>query len=194
MKQTFLKAIVLLALARPAWAQPLGAGIKAGAPLTDAFRNRNIQTLLPFNLIAANSSNYIWGPYVELRLPARMSVEIDALYRKHSFNVLSSNANSIFDSTSWEFPVVLKHRLASGLIHPYFEGGLSFSRLSDIKSFSFNHLSNYGLVVGGGVEFNFLLLKVSPEVRYTGYAFRSLDTATTQSVRNQLAVLVGFGF
>ena len=48
--------------------------------------------------------------------------------------------------------------------------------------------------MGGGLEFNLFLIKVSPEIRYTGWAFRNFDGSQVQSKRNQLAVLVGFGF
>ena len=79
-------------------------------------------------------------------------------------------------------------------MRPYIDAGVSFSRLSDINLSSLNHRSNYGIVVGGGLEFNLFLIKVSPEVRYTGWALRDFDGSQVQSKRNQLAVLVGFGF
>ena len=88
---------------------------------------------------------------------------------------------------------MLKHRLLGGPIRPYFEGGLSFSRLSDIRNFAVQHRSNNGLVVGGGVELRFLPLKISPEVRYNGWVFRNFD-GILQTNRNQLSVLVGIGF
>jgi len=167
-------------------AQPLGAGFKVGVPATDAFK------VLPVpspSIFTGDSPRYTIGPYVELRLPAGMAVEVDALYRSYGFRTdgLGASANS------WEFPVLVKHRFPVPFVKPYFDAGLSFSRLSDIKFSSLNHRSNYGIVVGGGVEFNLLLIKVSPEVRYTGWAFRNFD-GQVQSKRNQLAVLVGFGF
>jgi hypothetical protein len=187
--KTFLFSFVLFGAV--AGAQPLGAGFKIGVPLTDVYHfNKDIQTLGSFATFQANSPRYTFGPYLELRLPARMSIEIDALYRKHEF-LTAIGASS---TSSWEFPVVLKHKLSSGLIRPYFEGGLAFSRLSQLKSVSFNHLSNYGVVAGGGVEINALVLKISPEVRYTGWGFRNVDTAPVETRRNQFAFLVGFGF
>jgi hypothetical protein len=71
---------------------------------------------------------------------------------------------------------------------------LSFSRLSDIDLTSLNHRTNYGVVAGAGVEFNLFLVKVSPEIRYNGWAFRNFDGSQLQSNRNQLTVLFGFGF
>ena len=119
-----------------------------------------------------------------------MAVEVDALYRSYDFRTAGVGASG----SSWEFPVLIKHRFFAGPVRPYFDAGLSFSRLSDIKLSSLNHRSNYGIVVGGGLEFNLFLMKVSPEVRYTGWAFRNFDGSQVQSKRNQLAVLVGFGF
>jgi len=187
MIRTILAILVLIASL--ASAQPVGAGLKVGAPLTDALKLQSFPTLSPLAAITAETSDYTIGPYVELRLPFHLAVEADALYRKYTIG----NAGILATGSSWEFPIVLKHRLLAGPVKPYFEGGLAFSRLSDIRTFSPNHLSNYGVVAGGGVEFNMLLFKVSPEVRYTGWGFRNFD-GPVQSQRNQVAVLVGFGF
>jgi hypothetical protein len=134
----------------------------------------------------ADAQNLVWGPYLELHLPGGNSVEIDALRRKYDFGTVGT-------TSSWEFPVVLKHRIGEGMVRPYFEGGAAFSRLSDISLSTLKHRQNYGHVVGGGVEIKFLFLKLSPEVRYTAWAVKNFD-GTLQTNRNQLAVLTGFGF
>jgi hypothetical protein len=179
--------LCVLVTAGCAAAQPFGAGLKIGVPATDAFK---VVSLQPPDIFTGESHRYTVGPYVELRLPAKMAIEVDALYRSYDFR--SSGVG--LSASSWEFPVLLKHRFAAGPVRPYFDAGPSFSHLSDIKLSSLNHLSNYGIVVGGGLEFNLFLIKVSPEVRYTGWAFRNFDGSDVQSNRNQLAVLVGFGF
>ena len=182
--KTILYSFVFAGLAS---AQPFGAGLKVGVPATDAFKVFPLPTLAVFT---GDSPRYTVGPYVELRLPAGMAVEVDALYRTYNF----SNAGVGASASSWEFPVLLKHRFPVPLVKPFFDAGVSFSRLSDIKLASLNHRSNYGIVVGAGVEFNLFLVKVAPEIRYTGYAFRNFDGAQVQSQRNQLTVLFGFGF
>jgi hypothetical protein len=96
-------------------------------------------------------------------------------------------------ASSWEFPLLLKHRILPGPIKPYFDAGVSFSRLSDIKVSSLQHLSNFGVVVGGGVELKLLSLRMGPEIRYTGWWFHNFD-GQVQSNRNQLEVLFGIGF
>jgi hypothetical protein len=179
--------VCFLVAAGFAVAQPVGAGLKVGVPATDAFK------VLPFpttGVFTAESPRYTVGPYVELRLPANMAVEVDALYRSYDFRTSGVGASA----SSWEFPILLKHRFIAGPVRPYFEGGLSFSRLSDINLASLNHRTNYGIVAGAGVEFNLFLVKVSPEVRYTGWALRDFDGSQVQSKRNQLTVLFGFGF
>jgi hypothetical protein len=176
MPKTFLG---ILFFAAAAYAQPVGFGLKLGVPATDAFKVIQAQSI-------ADAQNLVWGPYLELHLPGGNSVEIDALRRRYSFAAAGTGS-------SWEFPVVLKHRIGQGMARPYFEGGAAFSRLSDIRLSTLQHRQNYGLVVGGGVEIKFLFLKLSPEVRYTAWAVRNFDGGL-QSNRNQLAVLMGFGF
>jgi hypothetical protein len=176
MLKTFL---TLFVFAVAGVAQPIGMGLKLGVPATDAFKVVQQQSL-------ASSQNFLWGPYLELRLPGGNSIEIDALRRNYDFRTVGTASN-------WEFPIVLKHRIGSGPVKPYFEGGAAFSRLSDIQLSTLRHRSNYGLVVGGGVEFNLLIFKVSPEVRWTGWGFKAFDGGL-QSNRNQFAVLMGFGF
>ena len=168
--------------------QPFGAGLKIGVPATDAYKVFPFPT--PGTIFSAGQPRFTVGPYVEVRLPDRMAIELDALYRNYDF-VSPSGAVS---ASSWEFPILVKHKFPLPLAKPYFDAGVSFSRLSDIPGLSVDHNSNYGIVVGGGVEFNLLLIKVSPEIRYTGWAFRNFNSDILQTKRNQLAVLVGFGF
>jgi hypothetical protein len=178
--------ISLLVFAGFAGAQTFGAGMKIGVPATDAFKVLPFPTLAVFT---ADSPRYTFGPYIELRLPAGMGVEVDALYRSYNFRGAGVGASA----SSWEFPVLVKHRFAVPVVKPFFDAGVSFSRLSDVNLASLNHRSNYGVVVGGGVEFKLLLVRVSPEIRYTGWAFRNFD-GQVQTQRNQLAVLFGIGF
>jgi len=179
--------VFLFVVAASAVAQPFGAGFKVGVPATDAFKVFPVPTLAVFT---ADAPRYTFGPYVELRLPAGMGVEVDALYRSYDFRSAGVGASA----SSWEFPLLVKHRFSLPLVKPYFEGGLSFSRLSDINLASLNHRTNYGVVAGAGVEFNLFPVKVSPEIRYNGWAFRNFDGSQLQSNRNQLTVLFGFGF
>jgi len=182
--KTFLALIVL---AVSVSAQPLGAGLKLGVPATDAYRLLPVPTFAVFN---ATAQPFTWGPYVELRLPAGMAVEVDALHRNHEF----LTAAGMETAQSWEFPILLKHRIGSHIIKPYFEGGVTLSHLTDVTVVNLSNRSNYGLVVGGGVEFKFLFLRLAPELRYSAYAFKTLDQPLAESRRGQLAVLFSVGF
>jgi hypothetical protein len=184
MVKTLLLVCVFVSAAA---AQPLGAGLKLGVPASDAYKLLPIPTFSPLN---AKGQQFTFGPYIELRLPANNSIEVDALHKTHNF-VGASASQSV---SSWDFPIVWKHKIGSHLIKPYFEGGVNFSRLSDVVVLNLSNRSNFGLVVGGGVEINMLLLKISPEIRYTGYALRTLDEPNVQSKRNQVAILLGIGF
>lgn len=170
---------LFLVAAVAASAQPVGFGVKLGVPATDAFKVIQEQSL-------ASSQNFIWGPYLELRLPGGNAVEIDALRRNYDFRAAGSAA-------SWEFPVLLKHRIGEGMVRPFFEGGAAFSRLSDIRLSTLQNRSNFGIVFGGGVEFKLIGLRLAPEIRYTGWSMRNFDNGL-QTQRNQVAVLMGFGF
>jgi opacity protein-like surface antigen len=183
--QTFLCSFVFIGLAH---AQPVMAGLKLGFPVTDPFSAASYLAFPP-----ASWNNYEWGPYVEVRLPFKLSIEADALYRGYRF--YAAKAPSISAST-WEFPVVAKYHFLKGPIKPYVEGGLAFSHLSDIENVvvSPSHNTNFGIVLGGGVEVHALVLHISPEVRYTGYALQDFSVPGFTSNRNQVAVLVGIGF
>jgi hypothetical protein len=183
-----LKTLVLfVALSSALMAQPLGVGVKLGVPATDAFDVFPLPSFSPFD---AEQRPFVFGPYVELRLPARLAIELDALYRSFEFR----NATINESADSWEFPLLLKYRFSSGFIRPYAEGGASFRRLSDIGFTTLQNRSNYGVVLGGGLEFNVLLFKIAPEIRYTGWGKREFDEPLLQTNRNQLTVLFSLGF
>jgi hypothetical protein len=173
-------------------AQPIGIGIKAGVPLTDALSLKPSTTLQYLQ----DTHRYTVGPYVEVHLPAHLVIEIDALYRSYEFQrVLPTLSKQ--PVSSWEFPVLGKYKLFGGPIQPYIEGGVAFSRLTDIPDIvELSHRNNYGVVIGGGVELHVGKLRITPEVRYNGWVYRGLESplGQLQSNRNQAAILVGFGF
>lgn len=170
-------------------AQPFGAGLKLGVPLTDAL---NVQNVSGFAAATASTHRYEIGPYVEIRLPLKFALEVDALYRSYDFQVAPSTGGPTIGS--WEFPVMAKYKLFGGPLRPYVEGGLVFSRLTGVTNGSLlNHRSNYGIALGAGLEIHALVLRISPEIRYDGFAFRNF-TGLVESNRNQVALLVGIGF
>ena len=180
--KTFLCLIVLRGLAA---AQPVSGGFKIGVPLTDAFNAVQNLTYPP------SASNYELGVYGEVRLPAKFSLEIDALHRGYTFRSQSGSTSA----SSWQFPVLAKYHLLGGPIRPFVDGGLAFSHLSGIQSLvvSPNHLANFGVVLGAGVDIHALVLHITPEVRWEGDALKNFNTVINSN-RNQFTFLVGIGF
>lgn len=178
--KTFLLLPVFAVLAA---AQPVGAGIKLGTTLTDALSS-NIPGY-------ASNHNFIAGPYLEVRLPKGFAMEGEALYESSVFPSI------ITGGASWQFPVLMKYKFGKGFVRPYVEGGPTFSHITDLADIpQLNHRSNFGVVFGGGLEIHALFLRITPEVRYNGFALRNVQApdGTFQSNRNQAAFLVGFGF
>jgi hypothetical protein len=189
--KTFLCLLVLAGSASAQISEIFGVGVKLGAPLTDAFHQQNLPTLAQ---LSASSSNFTVGPYVEVRLPITpFWIEVDALHRGYQYrNAVGSTSNS-----DWEFPVLAKYRLLKGPIRPFLLGGLSFSKLSDVARINsivgVDHGNSYGIVLGGGVQVKTPAVRISGELRYTGWTFLTFDSLLRTN-RNQAALLFGIGF
>jgi len=179
------------ALCFSAMAQPFGAGLKVGAPLTDAVSL--VSSGAPDQTVSTN--RYVIGPYGEVRLPGGFSVEVDALYRSFSYFQGAPNGNGASGSNgSWEFPVMAKEKLLKGPVRPYIAGGLVLSHLTG-SDLDVTHASNYGVTVGAGVDIHALVLHLTPEIRYDGFVFHDFTSNSfVQSNRNQVLFLVGIGF
>ena len=169
---------------------PFGFGLKAGVPLSDAL------SADPSSPVAyvESTNRYIIGPFVEIRLPARFSVEVDALYRSYDYSRVATGAGA--SPGVWEFPVLARKALLGGPIQPYIEGGVALSHLSVADVLELNHRNNYGIVLGAGVSLHLGLFRIAPELRYNGWAFKNFDSplGSLQSNRNQAAFLVGISF
>jgi hypothetical protein len=60
-------------------AQPFGVGVKVGVPLNDALSAK------PGGVLSyvENTNRWVAGPFVEVRLPGRFALELDALSRSY---------------------------------------------------------------------------------------------------------------
>ena len=167
-------------------AQRLELGVKGGIRSTG-----NVMGTL-----TSESKRYIVGPQLEVRLPLRLSVEFDALYRRVGFTGYADSccAHSITRerANSWEFPILLKYRLparffvgagyAPRMIHgTAVSSGSDLSGISqnppmDIITYYFNQRSDtnyrmtHGVVVSGGVDLPAGHLRISPELRYVHWS------------------------
>jgi opacity protein-like surface antigen len=193
-----------------AFAQPISVGVKGGVPLTDF-----LDTVSSGNvLVRSKTQRYIVGPTVELRLPAGFGVEFDALYRHFNYSATTSLANAVtsIDTTAnaWEFPLLLKKRFASGPVRPFVSAGVTWNKISGVSQSirssvgltTAPELSNdvaTGFVAGAGLDMRLLILRITPEIRYTRWgsnSFRSIfpPGGSLNSNQNQAEFLVGFSF
>ncbi len=171
---------------------PIGIGVKGGIPLNDAFvvRQQN-----PIDYVA-DTHRYLFGPYVEVRLPDGFGLELDALYQTFEYRQVVPAPTIDQNSHSWEFPLVVKKKFLPGPIKPYVEAGAAFSHLSVHDVTELNDRNTWGFVLGGGVDMKLGPLHLTPEVRYTRWASRDFDSPGTllQSNLNVAAVMLGIGF
>ena len=191
-----MKKLILFVVATgAALAQsPFGFGLKAGVPLSDALSTSPGGAINYFQ----STHRYTIGPYAEFRLPSGFSVELDALYRSYDYgqplgDFVQPRSVSV---GAWEFPLLAKKSLLGGPFQPYLEGGVALSHLSVNDVLELNHRNNYGIVLGAGVSLHLGGIRVTPEIRYNGWAFQNFSSpfGNLHSNRNQATVLVGIGF
>jgi len=189
MKRTFPGLFVLACLAVPLQAQlPIGFGLKGGERLTDFTETFDSPTSGHATQNTAQDHVYTIGPYVELHLPIGFSLEADLLYNFDSFDI----------------PILAKKRFgAKGVFfRPFVEGGLanrystglpgSVTLTTPITSIGTHSGWQEGIVLGGGVEFKVLILKVSGELRWT--RFGNISSSTIPKLNaNQAELLFGVG-
>jgi hypothetical protein len=173
-------------------------GIKGGVPLTDVLSDRTITGVDTITHVFSGSKNYLIGPTVELNLPFGFSVEADALYRPISL----TTETTVFprpltriseDIHSAEFPILGKYRfLHTPIVKPYVEAGPIFRYVAARASY----LSNAGFAIGGGIELKALVIKLSPEIRFSRWgsdASTSIVNAPPSNL-NQAEFLIGLSF
>ncbi len=163
-------------LAAPLHAQLIDWGVKGGFPMKDALDSA----------ISLKPSSQHWtvGPMVELNLPLGLGVEANALYRK----VGAATASTLYESSSWTFPVLAKYKFPGTLARVYAVGGYSFRTIADIPSLWDSNSA--GFVLGAGIRYNLKLIKISPEFRWTRYSGNPTTTAT----KDQADFLIGITF
>lgn len=170
----------------PLSAQFFSFGGKIGTPLNDAINNDGGK--LTFN---HSTGRYVIGPTVELRLPFGLGIEADALYRNYT---LGGTVNQ------FEFPILAKYRFPGLLFRPFVAAGPSFNHVSDpgLTSITRLHATSSGFALGAGAEVKAVLIRISPELRYTHWGNQNITLASLNSglssSQNQLEILVGISF
>jgi len=185
-------SLLLLCASGFAVAQPIGAGIKVGLPLTDFINTVNGQT-------TSTTNRYIVGPMVELRLPAGFGIEFNALYRH--FDVTSAATSlaqaATGSASAWEFPLVAKYKFHSHIIRPYVEAGVAWNHVGKITTNVVLEpkATVTGVVLGGGLDIHAIVIHISPELRYTRWTSQNFNVSgVLHSNQDQAEFLVGITF
>jgi hypothetical protein len=182
-----MRYLLLLLAALPGAAQSISAGVRGGAPILEAF-----------DVVESRFQNvphrYTIGPTLEVRLPANLTITLDALYQKLEFEAEGVQRSG----TQWEFPVMLRKNFGPGPAKPFLAGGLSFNRISGLairEPTEFIKTSTAGVVFGAGVEVKVPLIRVTPEIRYTHRLEDQFRIGNLIKFSNhQLTALVGITF
>ena len=204
-----MRHLILLSLAAATLAaQPLSYGVKGGIPMTDFISAAQKGQSSLLNAVE-HPQRYILGGTLEVRLPWSFAFEADILYRRLNYQTVPSTPTaigaSLVTSNDWEFPLMLKRRLAGKkFVRPFAGAGVAFDRLQGLASTassiagSSTGLKKSGVmggVVGAGLDFHFLMLHVAPELRYTRWTSQHFNLASVMaSQQNQAEFLVGITF
>jgi hypothetical protein len=180
----------------PALSQQFALGVKGGIQTSDDVRGFSVQS--------SESKRYIIGPMLELRLPWRLGIEFDALYRRLGYTSQSGGccASAIHRerANSWEFPLIVKYRLPARLARPFagvgydprtvhgsdvssgsYLSGITTNPPASIYTYYFNrristdYRVTHGLVICGGVDLDAKHIRISPELRYVRWNTPFLD-------------------
>src|SRR5689334_22696217 len=125
--------------------QPVTFGVKGGALFTHLLvppvSRRADATTGGFSnqSYATNTKPYTIGPVVEVRLPLRLAIEFDALYKHFNYDHNTFHQGIFNDQTiryqkvavgRWEFPLLVKYRPWKGQGRPFISGGPSVNYIS----------------------------------------------------------------
>jgi len=206
-------SLLLCAAAVSAAAQPVSVGLKVGVPVTDALETFQGNQ----SAYVTNTHRYLFGPTVQLNLPFRFSVEVDALYKRlgYEYNQFAGPGSPTTTRTvanSWEFPVLGKYAVFGGPLRPFVDAGANFRHISGVDQVrsalgavnvnvnpvpEFNKDNDIGFVFGGGVEVKFGVMRITPEFRYTRWGsenFTDPIRALLRTNKNQGDFMIGLTF
>ncbi len=191
-------SVVALFAAGPAYSQ-YSFGVKAGVSMTDAYTN---------NPIADGGSGhfndrYTAGLTAEYRFTTHFSLEADVLYRHSGFDAiggfLANTPNGSVDVKDFQVPILVKYEVTLGRLQPFVDFGAAYRHLSTSGRAApelqdAQHADIAGPVIGVGVAFKWRRVKISPELRYSGWSQTAFNNVAVTSNQNQGDFLVGFTF
>ena len=219
-----LSTIILLFCLRVAAAEPIGVGIKIGVPVTENLQAATGGATHEFLSSATKTRRYTLGLTSAIRLPARLGVEIDGLYRRVNYDssrVIYVSANDAGTISSWssaagnrlDFPVLLRWSPGRRL---YLTGGPAFAvyygfdqRTHTIQNLRiagysegftttsepFEHPVSKGATFGLGFDAPVGRVHVKPELRYSHWISAAfLGVISPQPTTNEVEFLLGVEF
>ncbi len=195
--------------------RPLGRrvslGVILGTSLTGDFAttSQQVSYLVPGSVRSVTEIGYsgprdlIFGPTVEVQLPRRLSVQVDALHRPFAKAVDVVDADGtrrsgtgrwgepygVYRSATWQCPVLAKYRLAVRGVNPFIAAGPSFR----LTQHWLTDASPYGVTAAAGLDRRFWNFRISPAVRFTHWN-ADRQPSFGGIVRNQTEFLVGIAF
>src|SRR5665213_480693 len=171
-------AAALFVLPVAAFGQQVSFGVVAGTSLTpdyhtvdEQYQDSDFPNGLSTFVRYSGPRSLIVGPMMEVGLPERLSIEVNALHRnlEQEYGFIPPSGGPRQNTGSgkfqlWEFPLLLKYKLPVPQAHPFLEAGPSFR----IRASSFPwDPSSYGATVGIGAEFRVKGFQIAPVIRYT---------------------------
>ncbi len=131
----------------PLWAQIPRFGVIVGAPLTSSLRpSDSTCPLAPTTVVGTcfgivpHTKRYTAGLTIELALPARLGISVDALYSRLVYDEVYANKSPSSGTTSstaktvanrWEFPIMLRRKLSISRVPVFAATGIAISHVSD---------------------------------------------------------------
>ncbi|MCW5982163.1 MAG: hypothetical protein KIT09_29015 [Bryobacteraceae bacterium] len=220
-EQNQVELLVGLGYASPELAHPLGRRFSFGAMVVT-----NLTADLPTQEYFLDTPEFSFtgtttslrsaqvGPFLEVNLWRRVSVEANAIPRKYRLVTRYSNvAGSIppyinlsdqpsVISNFWEIPVLAKYRLTPlrtfhGIpLQPFVALGPSFRTTKEVSSW---RLSPFGATGAVGVEFRWGQIRLAPELRLTHWGLGSATSPYYEGTgspihRNQAQAMLSMSF
>jgi len=195
--------VLVLFLAAPLAAQNISLGFRGGVPFTEAFKTSGGPV---FNYKSLPNP-YTFGPTIEIRLPLRLGITFDVLYKRLSYEGAGAGGATIeSDSNQFEFPLMGKYRFKDGWT-PYVAAGPSFNKITGVTRTvtnpgsilapdEFQDGSSGGFAFAAGVEGR-AIVRVTAELRVTRRGSKNFFSAASQLLEsnlNQAEFLVGIHF
>ncbi len=190
--------ILALAAAPAAAADWFAIGLRAGAPLSDAFESVQQQSFR----FDPSTARFTIGPSAELFLPFGFGIEADLLYRRTEMKVTRAPGDgepSVSKETvgNWDIPLLAKFRFPGAGLRLFVTAGGAYRSFGRLPSLAANLKdSGWGFVMGGGLQIKIGRLRLSPELRFTRWGSGESGRGPTviEYNRNQADFLLGITF